>query len=366
MRKTVSSSVLIAGIIFIQMCIFTPVISALQVAPVFEKSFHLGILTSYPIQSNDRSAIASFAQILRGVQRRAQQWGVAPNTQVHVMLFTDTEFLCHDLWESAGLSPDATTLDSLEKESLTSFSSPSNDQLLVALEKMEDKWFFLNLPTPMQRISDQFAGLNADELSCFQSDIQKSRTKIETSWSQSFGDNLNQYYFFDSAMYCFPVSTIWMRVKNFRGLASNCGSLLHEYGHHIFYHMVQEVFPKALPGKTWVKKQIEAISSPLLAVNEFFADYNAFTNGHPLLINEFPTLKEIPLELKREFQQQRTLAGYIQNMESSPPQIKAYLAEGHNTLNPCRTLVVYLHFRMIYDLAENLISFPLVIVSSFL
>jgi hypothetical protein len=102
--------------------------------------------------------------------------------------------------------------------------------------------------------------------------------------------------------------------------------------------LVHQLLNKNNSRKKWTDPQLFYACGNLSAVDEFFADYVALSNGYTVCV-QLHDLSSPIQDMKRKFSQKRTLKDYLQQIKEASAKNKKRLTECHNSLNPMRSFI---------------------------
>lgn len=308
-------------------------------------TYSISLLGTRKAGNDELRSLAKQIEAVRKVEKTMRSWGINVDQQIHIRFYTDTDFPARDMWLSAGMEPDSKALDKYEEDTGMVFTSLSGYEYAHMSDDLDDLYFFLN-PFPDYIKRKYFVNpraLTGALLNDALAAVKEERTRIEKGLDKPVGQQLNDYMIFKSAAYSSDKSVLWVPVTKPDALHRYLDTTIHEYGHHVFNMMVKTYLNKNNNKKKWTNIQIFYICSNLLAVNEFFADYVAVANGYNKCIN-LHKYGAMPKDMKRVFSQERTLASYLEEIKKGDKDVKFYLSEGHNSLNPMRSFVWKLRF----------------------
>lgn len=323
--------------------------------PVIGKAFRLSLFGTRTADHNEMRSFAKLADSLAKVEKRFLGWDIPLDRPVRIMLFTDTEFPCRDVWTAAGRTPGAKDLDAYVEDNSLMFATMSGYEMAHYQDTLNEKWFFLNA----QKLKKEYAAhpkkLDSETTTYMVNLVKEQRDRLEAGFGKPMREQLRDYRMFEDAAYSFPFGVIWAPILKADALHRDLATIVHEFGHHLFYQLVTSVVNNHKSQKNWTRLQLFATNRSLLALNEFFADYAAISNDYPLLISVHNCRKGITEEFKRYFSRERTLAEYLAEVKSASEKNKHTLTEGHNSLNPCRSLVWKLKLALGDDTTDKLV-----------
>lgn len=287
------------------------------------------------LRSLDKQIVA-----VRKVEKVMRKWGVKLDRRIHIRFYTDTDFPARDMWLSAGIDPTTKNLDKFEEDVGMVFTSLSGYEYAHLKDELNENYFFVNL-FPNRVYRKYFVNpkkLTGELLNSALSLTKKDRENIEKYIAKPLSIQAGQYHFFKSAAYSPDRSVIWVPVSKSNALHRYLDTTIHEYGHHIFHLMTREILNRHNPKRKWTDLQVFYVGSNILAVNEFFADYVAVSNGYSKCIN-LHQYGALPKDMKRVFSQERTLNSYLEEIAKGDKRTKYLLSESHNSMNPMRSFV---------------------------
>ncbi|MBU1107971.1 MAG: hypothetical protein KKB51_14960 [Candidatus Riflebacteria bacterium] len=308
-------------------------------------TYSISLLGTRKAGNDELRSLAKQIEAVRKVEKTMRSWGINVDRQIHIRFYTDTDFSARDMWRSAGIEPNVKALDKYEEDTGMVFTSLSGYEYAHMSDDLDDVYFFLN-PFPDYIKRKYFVNpraLTGALLNDALGAVKSERIRIEEGLDKPVGQQLNDYMIFKSAAYSSDKSVLWVPVTKPDALHRYLDTTIHEYGHHVFNMMVKAYLNKNNNKKKWTNIQIFYICSNILAVNEFFADYVAVANGYNKCIN-LHKYGAMPKDMKRVFSQERTLKSYLEEIKKGSKDVKYYLSEGHNSLNPMRSFVWKLRF----------------------
>lgn len=304
------------------------------------ETYTISLLGSRKAGNKELRSLAKQIEAVRKVEKSLRSWGIAMDRKVHIRFYTDTDFPARDMWLSAGMTPDQKTLDKYEEDSGLVFCSTSGYEFAHMADALNDDYFFLN-PFSDNIKRKYFVNpksIKGDLLNQVVDIINKDKKRLQTNLDKPAGQQLRDYMIFKSAAYSSDKSVLWIPVTKPGALHRYLDTTIHEYGHHAFNVLTKQILNKHNKRKKWTNSQIFHISSNILAVNEFFADYVAVSNGYNKCIN-LHKYGKLPKDMKRVFSQERTLNSYLAEIRKGDRNVRYYLSEGHNSMNPTRSFV---------------------------
>jgi hypothetical protein len=322
--------------------------------PVVGKTFRLALLGSKEAERSDLRSYQKLIQSLYKVEKKFLKWGVSLDRSVRIMLFSDTDFPCRDFWKAAGYTPDASTISAFEEDNSLLYATLSGYEMAHQTDLLRDKWFFLNSVLLPKKYAAQPKQLTGEDLTMLVKLIKERCARLAANLDQPASANNNDYNYFADAAYSFPIGTLWVPITKPGSLHRDLSTIVHEFGHHAFYQLVNSIVNKHKTQKNWTRLQLFATNKSLLALNELFADFASIANGFEVAI-PIHNYGKLPHDFKRYFSQDRTLANFMEDIKNSPPKIRELLTEEHNSLNPCRTFVWKLNLALGDDANEKLV-----------
>ncbi|HOY65665.1 MAG TPA: hypothetical protein PLP29_02190 [Candidatus Ozemobacteraceae bacterium] len=307
------------------------------IKPVFGKAFNLALFGSRAATGDEMRSFKKLTDSLRDAEKKVSGWGIPLNRKVRIMLYTDTGFPCSNIWVAAGLTPNDASLDKFSDDNSLLYATVSGYEMAHQTDLLNDTWFFVNPLTLRKKYAAQPKKITGELLDQVLAMIKEQRVRLGKSLTMPVGENLRDYQVFEDAAFSFPLGVIWVPVRKPGALHRDLDTIVHEFGHHCFYQMLDGVLHKTNPKKRWTRLQICALAKSMLAVNEFFADYTAVSCGYNIAIS-IHNYGKLPDEFKRYFSRERTLAEFMKDAYSSP-RMRSMLEEGHNSLNPTRSFV---------------------------
>jgi len=319
-------------------------------------TYTISMLGTRKASHDDIRSLTKQIEAFRKAEKLMRSWGINMDARVHIRFYTDTDFPARDMWLAAGMKPDKAALDAYEENSGLVFCSTSGYEFAHMADKLDDDYFFLN-PFPDYIKRKYFvnpASIKGEVLQEVLDIIKNEKNEIEQGLDKPVGDQLNNYMIFKSAAYSPDKAVLWVPVTKPGSLHRYLDTTVHEYGHHVFHQITKEILNKNNPKKKWTNIQIFFISSNILAVNEFFADYVSIANGYTKCIN-LHKYNDVPQDMKRVYSQDRTLAGYLEEIRKGDKRVKHMLSEGHNSLNPMRSFVWQLRLALNAETVDKLV-----------
>ena len=302
-------------------------------------SFTLSLLGSRKATHQELRSINAQISAIKGVEKQMRAWGINMDRKVHIRFYTDTNFPARDMWLSAGIIPDKYAFDKYEEKAGLVFASMSGYEFAHLADKLNDIYFFLN------PFSDQLAReyaihprkLSGKLLDEVISIIREERARLEKKLDKPIGQQLRDYTVFQKAGYSSDSSVIWIPVTKPDTLHRYLDTTTHEYGHHAFDLLRKQILNRVFKIRKWTNPQIIWVSDSLLAVNEFFADYVAVSNGYNTCV-DLHNSGNRPKDVKRVFSQKRMLKEFAEEIKTNE-RSRFYLDNQHNSLNPIRSFV---------------------------
>jgi hypothetical protein len=307
--------------------------------PYFTKAFSAALLGSEKARNDDVRSFQKLIASLRKAEKNVSEWNIPMNRRVKIMLFADTDFPTRDVWRAAGVSPSAQQMDAFAEQNSLVFATMSGYEMAHALEKLRDDWFFLrpiSFNKQLENLAKQIVGETLDKVLGL---IKDKRSRLEANLDKTMQQAQSDYVMFDDAAYGFPIATIWVPVRKTGSLHRYLDTIVHEFGHHVFYQMVTTILNQNKSQKRWTRLQIFFALKPLLALNELFADYTAVSCGHNVIISVHNYRPDLPQDFKRYFTQERTLPEFVEKATNGTKIERMVMGEGHNSLNPSRSLL---------------------------
>ncbi|HOT29535.1 MAG TPA: hypothetical protein PLU72_15275 [Candidatus Ozemobacteraceae bacterium] len=305
--------------------------------PVVSKAYRVTVMGSRQVSNADERSLKKLIGHLNDAVKKVTGWGIPMDRAVRIMLYTDTHFPSRDVWTAAGVTPDQKGLAAFVEENTLLFATMSGYEMAHEADRVGDKWFFLRPVKLKKEYLSSPQKLTSKDLTHLENLVKAQGERLGKSFTQSLADNMNDYVVFDSAAYSFPIGTLWVPVRKADDLHRFLDTIVHEFGHHVFYQLVTHVLHRTNPKNRWTRTQIFTATRNLLALNEFFADYTAVSCGHNVVISVHNLIAGIPKDFKRYFSQDRTLAEYLAAANGGTKLEQEVLREGHNALNPCRS-----------------------------
>ncbi len=304
------------------------------------QNFTISMLGTRKAKHDELRSFAKQVQAIRKVEKVLISWGIDMSRKVHFRYYTDTDFPAKDMWLSAGINPDSKAFDKYEEDIGMVFASMSGYEFAHMADEANDKYFFTN---PFSDYLSRKYYVNPRKISGqAMTDVleivKKERNRMETDLSKPVGKQLKDYMIFEDAAYSPDKGVLWVPIKNPATLHRYLETAVHEYGHHAFNNLTRQILNKYYKKRKWTNSQIFFVSQNILAVNEFFADYVAVSNGYNTNLNVH-NWKSAPKDVKRVFSQKRTLKDHMDGIRNGNKSLKWYLSEGHNSLNPMRSFV---------------------------
>ncbi len=336
--KYLAFSLLVVGLLWV-----LPLAAQSQLSngqePVVSKAYRVTVMGSRQVSNADERSLKKLVGHLNDAVKKVTGWGIPMDRPVRIMLYTDTHFPSRDVWTAAGVVPDEKGLAAFVEENTLLFATMSGYEMAHETDRLRDKWFFLRPVTLKKEHLGSPQKLTGKDLTELENLVKAQGERLGKSFTQTLADNMNDYVVFDSAAYSFPIGTLWVPVRKADDLHRFLDTIVHEFGHHVFYQLVTNVLHRTNPKNRWTRLQIFAATRNLLALNEFFADYTAVSCGHNMVISVHNLIAGIPQDYKRYFSQDRTLDEFVAAATNGTKLEKRILGEGHNSLNPCRSFV---------------------------
>ncbi|NLI79549.1 MAG: hypothetical protein GX442_24285 [Candidatus Riflebacteria bacterium] len=307
--------------------------------PVVAPAFRVAVMGSRAMSNEDQRSLKKLLGHLHDAVGKVAGWDIPMKRPVRIMLFTDTHFPARDVWTAAGRVPDAKTMAAFVEDNSLLFATMSGYEMAQASDRLADEWFFLRPVTLKKEYLGSPRNLKGDDLTEIEGIVKSKGARLAGGLGKPLAGQLSDYLVFEDAAYSFPIGTLWVPVRKADDLHRYLDTIVHEFGHHVFYQMVDDVLHRTNPKTRWTRLQIFSATQNLLALNEFFADYTAVSCGHNMVISVHNLIPGVPKDFKRYFSQERTLAEYLEAATKGTKLEREILGEGHNALNPCRSLV---------------------------
>ncbi len=307
--------------------------------PVVAPAYRVAVMGSRAMSNEDQRSLKKLVGHLNDAVRKVAGWDIPMKRPVRIMLFTDTHFPARDVWIAAGRVPDATTVAAYVEDNSLLFAAMSGYEMAQASDRLADEWFFLRPVTLKKEYLGSPQKLRGDDLTEVEGLVKAKGARLTGGLARPLADQLKDYLVFEDAAYSFPIATLWVPVRKADDLHRDLDTIVHEFGHHVFYQLVDDVLHRTNPKTRWTRLQIFCAVQNLLALNEFFADYTAVSCGHNMAISVHNLISGVPKDFKRYFSQERTLAEYLEAATKGTKLERDILGEGHNALNPCRSFI---------------------------
>lgn len=323
--------------------------------PVVAPAYRVAVMGSRAMSNEDQRSLKKLVGHLNDAVKKVSGWDVPMKRPVRIMLFTDTHFPARDVWTAAGRVPDAKTMAAFVEDNSLLFATMSGYEMAQASDRLANDWFFLRPVTLKKEYLGSPQKLKGDDLTEVEGVVKDKGARLTEGLAKPLADQLKDYMVFEDAAYSFPIGTLWVPVRKADDLHRYLDTIVHEFGHHVFYQLVDDVLHRTNPKNRWTRLQIFSAVENLLALNEFFADFTAVSCGHNMVISVHNLIPGVPKDFKRYFSQERTLAEYLEAATRGTKLERQILGEGHNALNPCRSLVWKLKLALGPAVTERLV-----------
>ena len=323
--------------------------------PIVTKHYTLCLLSGHEIHRDTLRQFAKLNTEIESTVTKAKRQGVKLVDPVHVRLVLDYSFLCRDLWLASGVEPTAELLDEMREEARLNFATINMEELSERRQEQRAKYpFLLGMPGPFATDDSDFDMLEGSwlelEVEMADEQIDDLRNSLDIPY-----DQLEELLYNISKNACFsPLNnTIWIPHDEDKNIHRSFDTVTHEVGHWVFSEMCDEIIGRVRPSENWspIKRALAAKS--LLALNEFFADYTAVSNGNNMNIS-IHNYGKLPDEFKRVFSKKRTLEDFLAAAEAAGEDAY-YFEEGHNSLNPSRSFVWKLKLALNQQKTDDLV-----------
>ncbi|MFZ2961444.1 MAG: hypothetical protein WA705_31590 [Candidatus Ozemobacteraceae bacterium] len=308
--------------------------------------FSLTWLSSTPVSGDDARALQGLAPDVDREIRQGHQFGIVITRPVRILVVNDAKFPVRDLWSALDFTPDASFFKNLETALMKQNEEGSIEGLTRYQEELRRTYSLFNdLPLAIC-IAGLKGEIEATEVSDF-------ITRLKASLDRPFGECSSIYGEVNSARYSKIQSAVWVPTTKSKEFHRYRGVINHEVGHHLFAILFEDVVKKNGLMKTFSMGCLEVLRSyHFLPLDEFFADSVAVMNGNQLVLST-QGIKNASDELKRYFSQERTLAEFL---EASRDEKKGgLLGEGHQILNPVRSVLWKLKLKLGTEVAYRLL-----------
>ncbi|MFZ2955990.1 MAG: hypothetical protein WA705_03740 [Candidatus Ozemobacteraceae bacterium] len=180
------------------------------IKPVFGKGFYLTLLGTRTFGNDEIRSFKKLVTNLHDVEKKVLKWGISLNRKVRIMLYTDTGFLCGDIWIAAGLQSNNASLDQFSEDNSLLFATISDEELARQLDLLGEKWFFVKPINPAYAAHpDDVKGALLDQVLA---QIKEMRTRMGKTLKMPISENLRDYQIFEDVGYDFPLSIIWVPI----------------------------------------------------------------------------------------------------------------------------------------------------------
>jgi len=324
--------------------------------PYLNDKFTVAFLSKDLADHKTLRQVDKLADELNKVVASARRLGIPWEQMVHVRIWEDSSFPVSDLWRSCGLEPDETQFAIMKKqiEELYAISVVSELQMLE--QKLKERYpFLLYFPSPSCLSSTEVQLYEGDKFKEEQEFINSFIETLKETINKPLRDVQNHYFFTSESSYSSANCNIWVgRESRDYNLHRDYDVIIHEVGHHLFSQLSSEAVKKNLPERPFANTTLHYLFKPLLAFNEFFADYTAVANGRNMTISVLSPDFSLPEEFKRSFSRKRTLSQFMSDADDAGFQ-KYFFEECHNILNPTRYFIWRLRLDLDGETADKLV-----------
>ena len=325
------------------------------VEPIVTEHYTLCLLSGQKIHRDTLRQFDKLNTEIGDTVAKAKRHGVALVDPVHVRLVFDYTFLCRDLWLAYGVEPTDELLKDMREEARLNFATMNMEEISERRKEQRKKYpFILRMPEPFAMDDSDFERLQGEWLELEVEMADEQIDELQASLTTPY-DKLDGLLYNISKNACFsPINnTIWIPHDEEKNIHRSFDTVTHEVGHWVFSEMCDEIISRVRPSEQWSPIKRALAAKAILALNEFFADYTAVSNGNNMNIS-IHNYGKLPDEFKRVFSTKRTLEDFLAAAEAAGENA-FYFTEGHNSLNPSRSFVWKLKLALNQQKADDLV-----------